>query len=129
MTAQTYRKKPVEIQALQWTGENADELYDWAVLPSRGAIRGSVMQCFVPMDDDETFDTLRSEMFDDFRNKGATAALWVDANSQWLPLQTGEWVAKDRHGFYPIKDDVFIETYRLVDRDRTSIDRELDHQS
>lgn len=37
MTVQTYRKKPVEIQAMQWTGDNADELYEWAILPSRGA--------------------------------------------------------------------------------------------
>ena len=109
-----YRKKPVEIEAMQWTGDNPDDMYDWAVLPSRGAIKGSVMQCFVPMEDDEVFDTLSGEMFDDFRNKGASAALWVDANSQWLPVQDGEWIAKDRHGFYPIKADVFAENYEAV---------------
>ncbi|AZS12640.1 hypothetical protein HWB99_gp104 [Mycobacterium phage DrLupo] len=31
--------------------------------------------------------------------------LYVAANNAWLPLERGEWIAQDEHGFYPIKDD------------------------
>ena len=37
------------------------------------------------------------------------------ANDAWLQIEDGEWVAKDDHGFYPIKDDVFARKYRLAD--------------
>ncbi len=40
--------------------------------------------------------------------------LFVSANCAWVDLEPGEWIARDRHGFYPIKDDVFIETYEEV---------------
>lgn len=113
-TPQKYRKKPVEIEAMQWGGTNVDDCYSWGVLPSGGAIRGSVLQCFVPMDDDEIVDTLSAEQYEHFKDIGATAALWVAANSAWLPLHTGVWIAKDRHGFYPIKADVFEATYTAV---------------
>ena len=41
--------------------------------------------------------------------------LYVAANDAWLQIEDGEWVAKDDHGFYPIKDDVFARKYRLAD--------------
>lgn len=83
MTVQTYRKRPVEIEAVRWTGDNFNELSSWC-------------------DDHVT------------RNAEGTLRLFVKANTAWLELSTGEWVARDRHGFYPIKDDVFLESYELV---------------
>lgn len=40
--------------------------------------------------------------------------LYVAANAAWLMIERGEWIARDRHGFYPIKDDVFIDSYEQV---------------
>ncbi|AEL98276.1 hypothetical protein LINSTU_33 [Mycobacterium phage LinStu] len=37
-----------------------------------------------------------------------------NANQSWLPIKDGEWVVKDRLGFYPVEDGVFAETYELV---------------
>lgn len=86
MTIQTYRKRPVTIEALQWTGDNARDLAQWCGW------------CF---------------------NTSALghARIFVDANDVWLDIERSEWIAKDRHGFYPIKDDVFLETYEKVERD------------
>jgi len=80
-----YRKRPVEITAFQWTGDNAD------------AMREFTCGMFLPPDD------------------ANPAWLYVAANSSSLPLEVGEWVAQDRLGYYPIKDEVFAETYEPVD--------------
>lgn len=115
MTAQTYRKKPVTIEAMQWTGYNADELYAWAFRPAVGSsVANAVVECFKTFDDDTIYDEIRGEKLDELAARGCTAALWVDANGEWLGIVIGEWVAKDRHGFYPIKDDVFCTSYDLV---------------
>jgi hypothetical protein len=82
----TYRKKPVTIEAVQWTGANRDEMDAW--------------------------------MADAFNWEAGFLAsepqIYVAANDAYLTIKPGDWVAKDRHGFYPIKDDVFRESYDLV---------------
>jgi hypothetical protein len=35
---------------------------------------------------------------------GGMLRLFVQANQTWLPLEVGEWIARDEHGYYPIKD-------------------------
>lgn len=93
MTAKRYRKRPVEIEALQWTGDNLAQ-----------------MQAFVGVRTDS--HALENEQgFDVFR---AGPRLYVAANEAWLPIDVSEWVAKDRLGFYPIKDSMFHESYELV---------------
>ena len=67
---------------MQWTGDNTDELREW----------------------------LTGGEFEPPKH-GESAQIWVNANQAWLHIETGDWVAKDRHGFYPIKADVFAETY------------------
>lgn len=104
MAVKTYRRKPTTIEAVRWTGDNAAELRSWAVMPDG-------VPCFVSMDEEDAETTLGAEVFERFGDSGTTAALWVAANTQWLPIADGEWVAKDKIGFYPIKDEVFIETY------------------
>lgn len=113
MTVQTYRKKPVTIEAVQWTGNNVEELYGWAVRVAEGPIN-AIVECFRTFDDDGIYDAIREDKLYALVTKGCTAALWVDANSEWLGIVIGEWVAKDRHGFYPIKDDMFRESYDLT---------------
>jgi hypothetical protein len=87
----TYRKKPIELQAIQWTGDNADAINDWCGWK---------------------FDLVDPEDRGD--NPDHTAQVFVDANSVWIGIETGEWILKDRKGFYPCKPDVFAETYEPV---------------
>lgn len=81
---QRFRKKPVEIEAMRWTFDTVQAMKAWV---------GD--HCYPDP------STRRLKLF-------------VQANAAWLYLNEGEWVAKDRHGFYPIKDDVFLESYEAV---------------
>lgn len=93
------RKRRVEVHAMRWTGENAAQLAKWVDV--RNGLPGFYVQDAVTTPDGKT----------------ATAALWVEANSAWLGIETGEWVLRDPHGFYPCKADL-IEgpdaTYDIV---------------
>lgn len=87
-----YRKKPVVIEAMQWTGDNKDALAQWT---------------------DGAFWTVCPE--DRADNPDHTGCLYVGANSAHLGISTGEWVLRDAKGFYPCKPDVFAATYEAVE--------------
>lgn len=84
MTVQRYRKLPVEIEALQWTGDNGAEIQAWC-----------------------------GDFFK-FADSDGSAVLYVKANDAWLDVEISEWVAKDSIGFYPIKDSMFKKSYEPV---------------
>lgn len=86
-----YRKKPLEVEAIQWTGDNANSIHAWAGWK---------------------FDVLAPEDRGD--NPDYTAEVFVDANSVWIGIETGEWILRDSKGFYPCKSDVFAETYDAI---------------
>lgn len=127
MSPRRYRTRPTEIDALQWDGtpERATELYEWTKTPhdstwraqfvllgSNEAARflGEPMQRTPGVDEEVT----RHRMMIDL---GASAALFVAANEDWIALRTGEWVAHDKAGFYPIKPAIFANNYEAVDAD------------
>lgn len=91
MTPKKFRKMPVEIEAVQWDGDNAAELTEW----TGGA--------FSEIDPEDRGD-----------NPDATAELYVDANGVRLGIEQGEWVIRDARGFYPCKPDIFEATYEAV---------------
>lgn len=82
----TYTSRPVSITAIQWTGENLDDVKAWV--------------------GDDKLDHWVS---------GAALTLWVEANTTWLPLEAGEWIIKDELGFYPCKDSVFQRKYQKAE--------------
>lgn len=88
---QKYRKKPVEIEAMRWDGDNAEDIQVWMGLG------------FHPV-----------APADRAKNPESTAELFVNANSRWLGIETGEWVIRDSRGFYPCKPDIFEATYEEV---------------
>jgi hypothetical protein len=87
----TYRKKPVEIQAVQFTGYNADEVL--AALASHV----TRPECIVVRDADYSLE------FETVHGDRAIA-------------RAGDWVIPDgRAGtFYPCKPDIFAATYEPV---------------
>jgi len=88
-----YRKRPVIIEAIQWTGDNEAEIQQWA-----GA---------------NNFYALDPE---DSENPEDTAAVRVAANGNTeLCVVTGEWILRDKSGFYPCNAERFAETYEAVD--------------
>lgn len=74
MTAHTYRMKPQDVAAVQWAGDNEDELIKFA---------GHNFEAFDgPCDDDPE----------------ATASLLTSRYSSWELVYTGDWVIKAEDG-------------------------------
>ena len=50
-----------------------------------------------------------------FLGGGEKMWLWVEANRVQIPVDEGEWIAKDELGYYPIKDEMVLKNYELVE--------------
>lgn len=89
-----YRKKPVIIEAVQWTGLNLEEI-----------------KAFVG-------DALQYEIFDAAWKAGVAAPkveMKIKTLEGEMNVSKGDYVIKGVNGeFYPCKPDVFEKTYELV---------------
>ena len=84
--AQKFRKKPVVIEAVQWTGRNISEIQDFMLMSDQQRQRMNV-------DDTIHIHTLEGLMTAD----------------------TNDWIIKGIQGeFYPCKPDIFDKSYELV---------------
>ena len=80
-----YRKKPVVIEAVQWTGKNLNEIFE-----------------FIPI-----------EYLDAHTIEGS---LEIHTLEGTIIASINDWIIKGVQGeFYPIKPDIFEETYELVE--------------
>lgn len=87
-----FRKLPVEIDAVRWTGDNAAELAAFA--PGK-------WQTVAPEDRADDPD-ITAEVFDEL-------------HSTWVGMRTGQWLIKGVVGeFYPCADHVMTATYEPV---------------
>lgn len=94
---QRFRKKPVEIDAMQYDGTvaRATEIIDWALSA------GGTITYHCP--DDGTCD----------RDSHVLAVRTLEGTMTALP---GDWIIRGVQGeFYPCKPDIFAETYSFVD--------------
>ena len=88
----TFRKKPVEIEAMQFTGHNYDRIASW-------------------MGDAATTMT----------SPDGTLDLHIETLEGTLHVSPDDWVIRGVQGeFYPCKSDIFEATYeRVADDERT----------
>jgi hypothetical protein len=100
-----YRKKPVEVEAVQFTGENWAEMHAFT---GHRNVENDLNPYMV-----DIFTEIGTYLAT-YLNDAAKAELWVEANKSVLPIEIGEWVIQDRLGFYPCKEDVFAATYEEV---------------
>lgn len=85
-----YRKKPVEIDTIQWTGDNYDEIYDF-VGQKLGRVKIG------------------------FSTSGAFDQLIIPTLEGEHRADVGDWIIKGVKGeFYPCKPDIFKQTYEPV---------------
>lgn len=78
-----YRKKPVVIEAVQFNGENQEEIGYFAGLNAKLA--------------------------------GREGRLEIKTKEGVMTANPGDYIIKGVQGeFYPIKEDIFLETYELV---------------
>lgn len=89
MTVQSFRKKPVVVQAVQWTGGNETEVRAFA-----GGSNFGVCSDEPPCDPE------------------ITAHVYDELHSTWVGVKTGQWIIRGVKGeFYPIDQTVLAETY------------------
>lgn len=80
-----YRKKPVEVEAVQWTGDNVAEI--------RALAGGKFHPLCVPKGD-------------------ITAEVKDVLHDTWVGVKDGQWIIRGVQGeFYPCDDVVFQATY------------------
>lgn len=92
MSATRFRKKPIEVEALQWTGSNTADLVDF----TNGR--------FLPINPADFTGV-----------EGITARVYDELHSTWVGVRTGHWVIRGTVGeFYPIDEAVLAETYEQV---------------
>lgn len=90
-----YRKRPVIVDAIQWTGDNADEVT---------AFSGHRFDVLDPADATDDPD--------------ATAQVLDSLHSTWVLVRTGDWIIRGVRGeYYPCRDEVFRETYEAAPLD------------
>ncbi len=80
-----FRKKPVEIEAVQWTGENIHELWEWG---GAGGIYGPT-------------------------ELNPNQLILTTIHGERAIARVGDWVIRESQPdrFYPCKPDIFTETY------------------
>ena len=84
-----YRKKPVVIEAWQWTGENYAEIREFTA--------GSFSL---------------ANLADRAKDPDITAEVFDELHSTWVGVHDGDWIIKGiKNEFYPCRPDVFAETY------------------
>jgi hypothetical protein len=114
------RKRPVVVDAMQWTGSNVGPLKAWMagfVLHPVGSdvvVDQHQIAMFVKRRATGMTETLFRNLIDDPKPEH-TAALWVAATESYLPLVDGEWVLHDSAGFYPCLERIFAESYDVID--------------
>lgn len=97
MTITRYRKKPVEVDTIQWTGDNEAEIIAFT------------SNNFYALDDADRENSDDPE---------ATATVYDKLHSTWILVYTGQHIVRGVKGeYYPIAEDVLAETYERVDDD------------
>ena len=92
----TYRKKPVVIEAIQFTGNNFFEIHEFT--------KGNAHDCYM-------------------QPAGHTTCIINTLEGRHIATE-GDYIIKGVHGeFYPCKPDIFAETYEVVDNPKTNADR------
>ena len=96
MSAKSYRKKPVVIEAIKWTGKNLPAVTDF--------IEGRKVSMAA------------SFQWDDYERLVAEQGLTIQTLEGMMKANIGDFIIKGVQGeYYPCKPDIFKQTYELVD--------------
>lgn len=95
-----YRKRPVVVEAVQWTGENTAEVIDWVLATGSRAVRWHEFVPGVEPDaDGEGRDPIPEHIA-------------VDTLEGTMRAMIGDWIIRGVQGeHYPCKPDIFAATY------------------
>lgn len=97
-----YLKKPIPIEALQFTKENLPELVGWLVS------KGVSFSIDMGLKENHSDATIKIQTLEGFESQ-----------------PYGVWIAKGiKEEFYPIQDDVFKESYQQIEEKYSGINAE-----
>lgn len=89
-----FKSKPVEIEAIQFTGENELELLDFT---------------------DGKFYVMNEQDRENCDDPEATATVFDDLHSTWVLVYDGNWIIRGtKREYYPCNAEVFAEKYEEV---------------
>jgi hypothetical protein len=89
-----FRSKPVEIEAIQFTGDNEAEVIDFT---------------------DGHFHVLADDDRENCDDPEATAEVFDDLHSTWVLVYTGNWIIRGtKREYYPCNEEVFAQKYEEV---------------
>ncbi|MGW5509927.1 hypothetical protein ACWEV9_19450 [Streptomyces albogriseolus] len=92
-----YRKRPVEVDTIRWTGDNEQAVQAFTGGPS-------------------TFYALDPADRENSDDPEATATVYDKLHSTWILVYTGQHIVRGVKGeYYPIAEDVLAETYERAD--------------
>ncbi len=87
-----FRKKPVVVEAIQWTGKNFQELYAWG-RPADVKLEAQIIWSI------------------DAKKK----SLAIKTLEGWVIASVGDWIVRGAQGeFYPCKPDIFEANHENV---------------
>lgn len=99
-----YVKKPVVIEAIQWTGKNLIDIYAFLCDKSRKEIIKEISHDF---QDTRVWGNHEANIVQD--------GLYISTLKGKLKSDIGDYIIKDVNGeFYPCKPDIFAKTYEEV---------------
>lgn len=105
-----FRKRPVEIQAMQWDGANTEQVKAFV-----GPRQQSGAENPEAVESGEQGFLLAGEVSGSI---GYDAVVF-DRFHDWIPLTVGDWIVRGVRGeFYPCRADVFAQSYALAPIDR-----------
>ena len=82
-----FKKKPVIIEAIQWTGDNVSDIIEFV----------------------NHYDI---RLQNNYENGEEKTELYINTLEGSMHASQGDWIIKGVHGeFYPCKPDIFEETY------------------
>lgn len=108
---QRYTKNPITIEAVQWDG-TFDGYIDISEGIDTTCLRWEGTRSTSEFLDEKTGETITIPLDTPIPSR---ARLYVAANDEWLTLEPGEWIIKDKLGYYPCRAEIFAETYRPAD--------------
>lgn len=89
-----YRKKPVVIEAIKWTGDNVDEIVSFYMESKNGSPDGRPLQTHTPEKGQLVIPTLEGDHI----------------------AKKGDFIIRGVKGeLYPCKPDIFEQTYKKVE--------------
>lgn len=106
MTVKTYRKRPVEIHAIQYTNsgdaKNVQDISEFTMTDADW----SVTQFIILNDEDRDQKSWGPDI---------TAAVFDDLHDTWVGVKDGQFIIKGLQGeFYPHDEALFPEAYEEV---------------